>query len=249
MADQARNVAPYAGTDNASDAAGPWNTREMSSVARGMGSGPSFAIATASSRRLSEDRAEMFPIGESIVVVVADGAGGVRGGAMASNAVVEAVRAKVASAPLDLYDMEDCFRVFRAVDADLARSPTGGETTAVVIVVGPRGIAGVSAGDSEAWLVGDGVDTLTEGQDRARLGTGRARSTSFRRHAPQGLLVVATDGLFKAARSESIVACCAGDDVAGIAKGLVELPRLPSGAYADDVAVVVVGGEAGSKSG
>jgi hypothetical protein len=48
-----------------------------------------------------------------------------------------------------------------------------GETTGVVVVVSPAGLIGVSVGDSAAWLItGTGIDDLTAGQRRARLGSG-----------------------------------------------------------------------------
>src|SRR5262249_22122991 len=99
---------------------------------------------------------------------------------------------------------------------------------------------GVSVGDSEAWVVGRRADRLTEKQDRARVGTGRCRPMTFHRRTLDGVLVVASDGLFKNARVEAITACCAAGDVADIANRLVELPKLRSGTYPDDVAVVVV---------
>lgn len=52
--------------------------------------------------------------------------------------------------------------------------------------------------------------------------------------------MLGTDGLFKHASREAIVAACAGDDVTAMADRLVGLPRLRSRAYPDDVAVVVM---------
>ena len=111
---------------------------------------------------------------------------------------------------------------------------------AIVAIVGSYGVMGVSVGDSEAWVVGPRGDCLTERQDRARVGSRRCRPTTFHRSRLEGVLVVGTDGLYKHARGETIVTSCAGEDMATIADRLVELPRLPSRAYPDDVAVVVV---------
>src|ERR1019366_9646878 len=55
----------------------------------------SFVRALASNRHKSEDAAEVFERGETLILVLADGAGGMRGGAMASGALVAAVRAAV----------------------------------------------------------------------------------------------------------------------------------------------------------
>lgn len=199
-----------------------------------------FATAAAAAGRRSEDRAEVFAHDGTLIVVVADGAGGVAGGAAASDAIVRAVQAKSAGSPLDSFDVRAWSDVLVTADAELARSRDAGETTAVVIVVGPHGVLGVSAGDSEAWVVGPRADRLTAQQDRARVGTGRCRPTAFHRPQLGGVLVVATDGLFKYARSDAILAACAAADVSTLAERLVDLPKLRSGAYPDDLAVVVV---------
>ena len=188
----------------------------------------------------SEDRAEVFEHEDTLIILVADGAGGVTGGAVASDTVIDAVRARVAERPFDPYNIRAWSDVLSRIDVDLARSSTGGETTAIIVVVGPHGVVGVSAGDSEAWVVGPRADRLTAQQDRARVGTGRCRPKAFHRPQLGGVLVVATDGLFKYARSDAILAACAAADVSTLAERLVGLPKLRSGAYPDDLAVVVV---------
>lgn len=201
-----------------------------------------FATAAAAAGRRSQDRAEVFEHEGTLIVVVADGAGGLAGGAEASDAVADAVRARASVRPFDPYDIHAWSELLTTVDGDLARSAAGGETTAIVAIVGSYGVMGVSVGDSEAWVVGPRGDCLTERQDRARVGSRRCRPTTFHRSRLEGVLVVGTDGLFKHARGETIVTSCAGEDVATIADRLVELPRLPSRAYPDDVAVVVAKG-------
>jgi len=112
---------------------------------------------------------------------------------------------------------------------------SGGETTGVVVVVAPYALGGVSAGDSEAWIVGDReIDRLTSKQDRARLGSSRARPVMFHRPKLAGALIVATDGLFRHADGSAIARSCA------CAEDLVVLPRLASGEWPDDVAVAVL---------
>lgn len=204
--------------------------------------GPHFAraMAAGSARARSEDRAEVFEHDDTLVVVVADGAGGLVGGTAASQAVVEAVRARIAERPFDPYDLRAWSDLLASADAELTRDREAGETTAIVVVVGPHGVVGVSVGDSEAWVVGARCNPLTDGQERARLGTGRCRPTPFHRRQLDGVLVVATDGLFKHAAREAITAACTHADAITIANRLVELPKLRSGAYPDDVAVIVV---------
>jgi serine/threonine protein phosphatase PrpC len=199
-----------------------------------------FATNGASARTGPEDRAEVFEHEGALIVVVADGAGGVVGGSVASDAVRNAIRARIAKRPFDPYDTRAWSEALTATDTDLAGSKNGGETTAIVVVVGPYGVVGVSAGDSEAWVVSRRADRLTDKQDRARLGTGRCQPTPFHRRALEGVLVVATDGLFKHAPSDAIIACCTAPDVSDVANRLVGLPKLRSGTYPDDVALVVV---------
>lgn len=199
-----------------------------------------YAKALASSRQDSEDRAEVFEVGNALVIALADGAGGVGGGAAASDALIRAVRCRIADATFDAYDLRAWSEVFKSTDIGLARQMTG-ETTAVVAVIGPEGIMGISVGDSEAWVLGPVViDRLTEKQNRKRLGSGGARAALFHRPMLDGMLVVGTDGLFKNARPELISAASTEVNAGAAAEKLAGLPRSSSGHYPDDVAVVVV---------
>lgn len=220
--------------------------------ARNIGTGPtvralveaSFAseIRFASSRRATEDRAAVFEVAGALVVVVADGAGGIAGGAVASDALVSAVRQRSLEPAFDPWSRGGWCDLLERVDRELVLSREGGETTALVLVVGACGVLGVGSGDSETWSVDEEhVDRLTEGLDRARLGHGRARPTSFHRGATAGTLLVATDGLFKHASERAIVACVRGSSPLGAtADALVELPRMRTGIYPDDVALAIV---------
>jgi hypothetical protein len=198
-----------------------------------------FAEAMASNRRRSQDRTDVIAHGDALVVVVADGAGGMRGGATASDALVDAVRSRLAQGTLDPYDLRAWSELLEETDSSLARA-LAGETTAVLVVIGEHGVVGLSAGDSEAWVVSPtAIDRLTETQSRQRIGSGRATPTSFHRRALEGTLLVGTDGLFKYVDAASIVAACSGP-VIEAADRLAALPRLASGVYPDDVAAVVV---------
>jgi serine/threonine protein phosphatase PrpC len=177
-----------------------------------------------------------------LVVVVADGGGGIRGGAAASRCLVAVVEAAVGDATFPLEDRESWPALFRETDAGLAANGAG-ETTGVVVVLGPRGLVGVSAGDSEAWLVAPTrIDNLTVGQHtEQRLGTRRTTPTPFQRSAPHGeVLVVASDGLFKFAARDVIASVVRTQSIGTAANNLVELVKLRSGKVAEDVAVVLV---------
>lgn len=86
------------------------------------------------------------------------------------------------------------------------------------------------------------IDDLTEGQHRKRrLGGGRATPVLFETPNLDGVLVIATDGLFNYARPEVIAQVVATHEyLDATAQALVELVRLPSGSFMDDVAVVLV---------
>jgi serine/threonine protein phosphatase PrpC len=195
----------------------------------------------ASGRQHSEDRAEVFQRGDDLVVVVADGAGGIRGGAVASAALVETVRAVSDNATLDVHDA-DMWRVLLAEADGTLAARMAGETTAVVVVVGPTGVTGVSLGDSEAWIItATSIDDLTRSQERARLGRGHAIPVAFERRRLDGVLLVATDGLFKYASPGRIASTVRAGEVSRASERLTALVQLPSGGYQDDVAVVVIG--------
>jgi len=200
---------------------------------------PSHAIATASSRATSDDRVAVTARGAAIVVVVADGVGGRTRGGDAASAVEKAVR-DACAAGSDPFDVRAWSALLRDVDGTLARAFVG-ETTAIVLAVEDDNVAGVSVGDSEAWLVGGGdVERLTAKQGRARIGSGHAAPMPFFARTNRRVLVVATDGLFGQVRREAIVAAVATRPVAGIAERLLEIARLASGAYADDTSIVVI---------
>lgn len=200
----------------------------------------SFATAAASSRDVSQDHVVVIERGATVVVVVADGMGGSAGGELASAAFVDAVQG--ASWNIDSFDVRAWAALLRDVDAQLVRGMVG-ETTAIVIAISEDTLAGVSVGDSEAWLVGDeGIERVTAKQGRARLGSGRAMPSPFFARMRGRRLVVATDGLFGQVSAEAITRAAATGSVAGSVERLVAEARLSSGGYADDVAVAVIDG-------
>jgi serine/threonine protein phosphatase PrpC len=192
----------------------------------------------ASNRQSSEGLAEVFERDDEVIVVLADGAGGIRGGVAASRVLVDGVRSAVSSRTFAADDVRGWADLFQATDRFLAANHAG-ETSGVLVVLGARGIAGVSAGDSEAWVVTPAqVDDLTTGQHtKSRLGTGRAVPVTFQRAALEGVLLVGTDGLFKYASKEVIARIVRASSIGRTAEELVELVRLPSGRFADEAAI------------
>lgn len=128
------------------------------------------------------------------------------------------------------------------LDQVVAEDHRAGETTFVFAVVHSRTLRGASVGDSGAWLVRpDGaLLDLTAGQRRKPLvGSGAAVPISFGPHALEGRLLLASDGLFKYATRECIIAAVRIADLDEAVDALVALPRLPNGKLQDDVAVVL----------
>ena len=203
-----------------------------------MSAGYAHFEAVASSRAEPRDRVAAFERGDRLVLVVADGAGSIRGGATASQAVVDAVRGAIADPAFVLDDVRAWGDLLMRVDGKLVAGATG-ETTAVVVSLGPRGMVGVSAGDSEAWVVTPArVEDLTQSQDTKRkIGGGHVAPASFERHALKGVLLIASDGLFKYASREVIARIVRSVPVSRAIEELIALVRLPSGRFADDVAV------------
>jgi PPM family protein phosphatase len=198
-----------------------------------------YAHAVAAYRPLLEDRVAVIERPGSLVVVVADGAGGRMGGAAAAEGAVQGVREAAAMEPLARTG--DWVQLLRSIDADLVADPEAGETTLVGLTLSAAGIVGASVGDSGAWVVDTaGWRDLTARQQRKPdAGTGMAAAVPFQCGPLEGTLLLATDGLLKYAVPERIAPVARGADLQAAAAQVVELVRLPSGELWDDVGVVL----------
>lgn len=182
-----------------------------------------------------QDRVRHFLVTNRHVFVVADGAGNSNAGGDAADAVLEIPASATASATSIATWIEMLDRSGRIRD--------GGQTTAVVVVVDPatRQVHGASVGDSSAWLIDRRLVELTSGQNRKPLvGSGRATAVRFshRLAGRQIRLLVGTDGLFNYARRSAILAAMQVDSAVETADRLLEMPRLRSGRYPDDIGFV-----------
>jgi serine/threonine protein phosphatase PrpC len=194
----------------------------------------------ASSRQRNEDRVLVLERGSDVVVIVADGAGGMNGGGAASDAVLSAVTAAVHDSSFDLHSADSWETLLRELDNRLARAMTG-ETTAVVVAVGAHGLIGASVGDSQAWVIGEELlYNLTANQNKKRAGSGHAVPVSFFHPPLAGTLVVGTDGLWHYTSMEKVAEVVRRCGPADAPEELRALVQLPSGMYADDVGIVVV---------
>ncbi|MFT3764579.1 MAG: protein phosphatase 2C domain-containing protein [Minicystis sp.] len=186
----------------------------------------------------NEDRLELSCRGDRWTVVVADGAGGIAGGAAAARSATDAMAALGANEELDADGWcEHLHRLDRALNAD----PRCGETTIVIVQMSRGEIWGAAVGDSGALLVEPvGLVDLTVGQRRKPLvGSGVCRPSGIARRALSGRILVATDGLLKYAPQETLGALARTGDVRTTVEALIQAVTLPSGRLHDDVAVVL----------
>ena len=190
------------------------------------------ASTTAAYRGKCEDRVEIFEGADRVVLVVADGAGGVGSGDQAAECVVREVKAAFKATTTE----SGWVAVLSEIDCRIGV----GESTAVIVDVSPSGLCGASVGDSQAWLIRDReLDDLTSGQVRKPLlGSGEAKPVGFRRESFAGLLLVATDGFCNYVKRPELVRRIADFELCEVPRKLVEMVRLKSGELWDDVGIV-----------
>jgi serine/threonine protein phosphatase PrpC len=203
-----------------------------------------LASTITSFRHGSEDRLAVQDVPGGLVVVVADGAGGMPGGGAAAELALKLVSDAVEYGTFDKFSSESWREVMIHLDAIVASDREAGETTMVVVAISDDcGVVGASVGDSGALVIGmDGtLKDLTESQHRKRrLGSGRALPVGFE-GVLKGTLLVATDGILAFARLSTIVeVVLANDNLDEAATALVDRVRLPNGSLQDDVALMLV---------
>jgi serine/threonine protein phosphatase PrpC len=184
-----------------------------------------------------QDRAECFWNGSNLILVLADGAGGLSGGAKAAEFIVEGVKKRISATPSSQQLNESLI----SLDQEMAASGAFGETTCVVVGVSDSGIVGTSVGDSGALIFSKtGIENLTANQIRKPLlGSGRAIPVNFTRGLLNGTLLIASDGLLKYTSQEKIAATILASDFDCTANKLVSLVRYQSGALPDDVSILL----------
>ena len=174
-----------------------------------MGTNFTVATAEASFRAATEDRLAVIEHDGGLVVVVADGAGGLSGGAGAAEMGVDGVTKAVLAGDVGTRGPDLWMRLLAELDVDIEADAQAGESTIVVVsITGSGTLIGASCGDSGALIVGGyDVDDLTTDQHRKRrLGSRRAIPVAFTRPLLDGVLVVASDGLLSYCRRNRIAA-------------------------------------------
>jgi serine/threonine protein phosphatase PrpC len=195
-------------------------------------------LQTAAGDPENQDRGVVLNLGYSLVVAVADGAGGISGGAQAAAMAIDLIRQNAST----LRDAASCVALLRKMDQAITEDAVAGETTCALAVVSDSQVYGTSVGDSGVWVIGQhDIGDLTQAQSRKPfLGSGSALPIPFD-HSPKPgeLLLLATDGLLKYTSRERIATVCRSHSLSDAPKKLVELVRYPSGALPDDVTVIL----------
>jgi serine/threonine protein phosphatase PrpC len=196
------------------------------------------AIETAVGESENQDRGAIIETSAGLLLVVADGAGGLSGGKQAVTMAVELVR----EATNNLRDSNACVMLLQRMDQAIEQDKIAGERTCALAVVTESVIYGASVGDSGVWMINEsGFINLTARQSRKPfIGSGVACPIPFD-HTQTGkeFVLLATDGLLKYTSPERIMTTCLESaPPAEIARRLIELVRYQSGALPDDVTVI-----------
>lgn len=202
-----------------------------------------------------QDRAIVLELDNKIAFCLADGAGGISGGAEAADLAIQIFRkAVVKSNAKGRFLNDDYFsKLAGVIDRVVCRDPNSGECTLVIgciyMSMNAPFILGASVGDSEAYLVlEDQVHELTENQIRRPfIGTEEAIVIPFGvRGNPNatGTLIIASDGLFKYSSFEKILSSARTyTSLDKLPVSLIDLARLQNGQLQDDAAVIVIRSE------
>jgi PPM family protein phosphatase len=174
-----------------------------------------------------------------LLAAVAGGAGGSSGGLKAAEIAV----ALAMDAPAVPQNCGACTDLMLKIDRVVYEDTAAGESTLVFAVIRDQLLHGACVGDSIAWIVRSSeVQDLTSGAARKPLlGSGGALPYCFGPiHMEQGILLLATDGLWKYAPREQIARCAASLRLPCALDELADLVRLRSGSLQDDVAIAAV---------
>lgn len=180
-----------------------------------------------------QDRVSIVSLENRMVLILADGSGGLSGGAEAAELFL---RLGTEVAP-KLNRAEDCFRFVYEADQHIYKASDCGETTGVIVVVSSIAIFGANVGDSAVWLFTPGDKHELTRVRKPYLGTGVAAPHQFSRERCEGTLVAASDGLWKYTSIEAIEKKIRAGNPGQFASELAELVRLRSGTFPDDIAV------------
>ena len=195
-----------------------------------------YASSTDAGGRVNEDSSLVLPIADGHLLAVADGAGGMPGGARAS-ALCLSVLPESLGTP---FTHESLIRAVYRIDALLEACPEAGETTLAFCIVAHGAVQGASVGDSGVMLLGADALELTAGQQRKPLiGSGAVHPVPFGPCPFTDTLLLASDGLLKYTSPASLRAHAGTPSLSALATTLIDSVRLRSGDLQDDTTVVL----------
>lgn len=179
-----------------------------------------------------QDRVGIINCPERMLIVVADGAGGMGDGDVAADTVIREIDR--------MYGAIDTADQWAAALGRLDYRIGSGESTAVVVDVRPSGVFGASVGDSRAFMIDNGeFDDLTALQKRKPLlGSQAAVPVPFARPQLNGLLLVGTDGFWNYVNQERLEQRIPVEDFYSLPGACIRMVELKSNQLWDDVAVV-----------
>lgn len=192
-----------------------------------------YAVISRTTQQENKDRLFVAKGDENYVIVIADGAGGIGGGAEAAQLSINLLQNINAHSPID---------ALQQIDRKLYEDHAAGETTVIYLKIERNKVSGASIGDSEAWLINnDTVLNITKNQKRKPLaGSGKATATGFDDIPFKGTLLVATDGLTKYLSMSTIASTVQeSPSLSNCCEILIEKSRYKSGELPDDISIVL----------
>lgn len=172
-------------------------------------------------------------------LILADGVGGQGGGGVAAQYLVDFVSQNVSKN--NLHQPFFLQNLLGAADHMINNHAKAGKTTAIVIAVEDNEVYGSSAGDSEAYILENNcLTSLTDGQDlNGFIGSGHAAPISFKKIFTDGVLILASDGLWKYAQPQNIIKELSSSRQKASSARLADLARMQSGHLNDDISILL----------
>ncbi|MGV3772479.1 MAG: hypothetical protein ACO1QB_06220 [Verrucomicrobiales bacterium] len=161
------------------------------------------------------------------------------GGAEAAEKLVQSIKQRRA----DITDQNRCCTVLTEIDDLLLKEGNGGETTCALAVIGKNEIFGASVGDSAVWFIpvsAPHVDLTALQSRKPLIGSGHATAKGFTIPKQTGVLMLATDGLLKYAKTELVVQSCRSSNSLELDEwNTLALVRMANGKLQDDATVLL----------
>jgi len=181
---------------------------------------------------------------DALLCALADGQGGQRGGAAASQiAVRQCLGLASAYSAEQLLEPSRWYKILSRVDDAVCEDADAGYTTLVGAIVMDGRICGASCGDSEAWLVASAEHLfLTERQHKnPSVGSGAAYPTAFSARFGAGArLLIMSDGVWKYTSPDLIVESARKKEAAELVRSLRDSQlRQSTGGLPDDFSIIV----------